>query len=49
MKREKRKVKNPNANVVFATIINKTIVPTDLCSAGIKYQDLFNPLKIPLI
>ena len=42
-------MKNPNANVVLVTIINKTIVPADLQSAGIEYKDLFNPLKIPLI
>ena len=30
MKSEERRVKNPNANVVLATIINKTNVPADL-------------------
>ena len=30
----------PNANVVLAIIINKTNVPADLQSAGIKYQEL---------
>ena len=33
-------MKNPNANVVLAIIINKTNVPADLQSAGIKYKDL---------
>ena len=33
-------MKNPNANVVLATIINKTNVPADLRSAGIEYKDL---------
>ena len=33
-------MKNPNANVVLATITNKAIVPADLRSAGIKYKDL---------
>ena len=32
-------MKNPNANVVLAIIINKTNVPADLQSAGIKYKD----------
>ena len=33
-------MKNPNANVVLVKIINKTIVPADLQSAGIEYKDL---------
>ena len=37
-------MKNPNANVVLAIIINKTNVPADLQSAGIEYKDLFNPI-----
>ena len=37
-------MKNPNANVVLAIITNKTNVPADLRSAGIEYQDLFNPI-----
>ena len=41
---EERRVKNPNANVVLAIIINKTNVPADLQSAGIEYKDLFNPI-----
>ena len=35
-------------NILLSIIINKTNVPADLRSAGIKYKDLFNPLKIPL-
>ena len=34
---------------VIELIINDNAnVPADLRSAGIKYKDLFNPLKIPL-
>ena len=36
------------ANALQSIITNKTNVPADLRSAGIKYKDLFNPLKIPL-
>ena len=32
-------MKNPNANVVLVTIINKANVPADLQSAGRYYQD----------
>ena len=35
-------MKNPNANVVLVTIINKANVPADLRSAGIKYKDLWS-------
>ena len=45
MKNEERRVKNPNANVVLVAIINKTNVPADLRSAGIKYKDLLIRLK----
>ena len=37
-------MKNPNANVVLAKRTNKANVPADLQSAGIEYQDLFNPI-----
>ena len=37
-------IRNPNANVVRATRTNKANVPADLCSAGIEYKDLFNPI-----
>ena len=40
MKSEERRVKNPCAKVMLASIINKTNVPADLRSAGIKYKDL---------
>jgi len=49
VKSEERRVKNPCAKVMLASIINKTNVPADLRSAGIEYKDLFNPLKIPLV
>ena len=49
MKSEERRVKNPCAKVMLASIINKTNVPADLRSAGIKYKDFFNPLKNTII
>ena len=45
MKSEERRVKNPCAKVMLASIINKTNVPADLRSAGIKYKDLLIRLK----
>ena len=38
MKSEERRVKNPCAKVMLASIINKTNVPADLRSAGIEYK-----------
>ena len=48
MKSEERRVKNPCAKVMLASIINKTNVPADLRSAGIKYKDLLIRLKYRL-
>ena len=45
MKSEERRVKNPCAKVMLASIINKANVPADLRSAGIKYKDLLIRLK----
>ena len=49
MKSEERRVKNPCAKVMLASIINKTNVPADLQSAGIEYKDFQSDYFLLLI